>query len=98
MNLGIRKIIILGLVGAVFLAGNVALIANWLIEKGLPEKAAWVRENFLTGTAVTVILALLILIVEPGKSSGALSRRCPVCDKRILGNPNYCAECGSKVS
>ena len=45
MGLGIRKIIIIGLIGAIFLAGNVLLIANWLSEKGVPEKANWLRIN-----------------------------------------------------
>ena len=98
MSLGIRKIIIIGLIGAIFLAGNVLLIANWLSEKGVPEKANWLRENFLTGTAITVIIALLILLVSPGKSRLGIGRSCPVCDKRFLGSPNYCADCGSKVS
>jgi hypothetical protein len=52
MSLGIRKIVNIGLIGAIFLVGNVLLIANWLSEKGVPEKANCVRENFLTGTAV----------------------------------------------
>ena len=69
MSLGIRKIIIIGLIGAIFLAGNVLLIANWLSEKGVPEKANWFRENFLTGTAVTIIVVLLILLVSPRNSS-----------------------------
>ena len=87
MSLGIRKIVIIGLIGAIFLAGNVLLVANWLAEKGVPEKANWLRENYLTGTAITVIIALLILLVNPGKSSVDFSRSCPVCDKRLLGNP-----------
>ena len=68
MSLTIRKILVIGLIGAIFLAGNVLLIANWLDEKGVPEKANWIRDNFLTGTAITVIIALLILLVTPGKS------------------------------
>ncbi len=31
-----------------------------------------------------------------GKTIG-FTRRCPVCDKRLIGNANYCGECGSKV-
>ena len=98
MSLGIRKIFIIGLIGAIFIAGNVVLIANWLSEKGVPEKANWIRENFLTGTAITVVIALLILLVSPSRSRIGIGRSCPVCDKRLLGNPNYCAECGSKVA
>ena len=98
MSLGIRKIIIIGLIGAISLAGNVVLIANWLAEKGVPEKANWLRENFLTGTAITVIVALLFLLVNPGRSRFGIGRSCPVCDKRLLGSPNYCVDCGSKVA
>ena len=46
MSLGIRKIIVIGIVGAIFLAGNILLVANWLAEKGIPEKADWLREIF----------------------------------------------------
>ena len=100
MTLGIRKIIVIGLIGAIFLAGDVLLVANWLAEKGIPEKANWLRENFLTGTAFAVIVALLILLVNPRTSSRPIGfiRRCPVCDHRLIGSPNYCSDCGSKVS
>jgi len=98
MSLRIRKIIVISLIGLIFLAGNILLVANWLAAKGVPEKANWLRENFLTGTAITVIIALLILLVNPGKSRFAMTRSCPVCDKRLLGNPSYCSDCGSKVA
>ena len=98
MSLGIRKIMVIAIIASIFFAGNVLLIANWLSEKGVPEKANWLRDNFLTGTAITVIIALLILLVSPGRSKFGIGRSCPVCDKRLLGNPNYCADCGSKVA
>jgi len=34
---------------------NVVLVANWLAEKRVPELAQTVRENYLTGTAITII-------------------------------------------
>ena len=100
MTLGLRKIILLMLIGAIFLMGNIVLIANWLNEKGLPDFADHIRSNYLTGTAVTIIVALLILLTGP-KAGGkvlSFSRRCPVCDKRLIGNPKYCSECGSSCS
>lgn len=100
MTLTIRKIIVLGLNGIIFLAANILVVVNWLDEKGLAGKANWLREEFLTGTAIAVIVALLILLVDP-KNTGSKAigniRRCPICDKRVIGNPNYCGECGSKV-
>jgi len=98
MSLTSRKTIVISLIAGVFLAGNILVIAQWLADKGVPETANYVREHFLTGTAIAVILTLLILIVGPGHSSGVVTfRRCPVCDHRLAGRSNYCSECGSKV-
>ena len=99
MTLTVRKIIILGLIGIIFLTANILVVANWISDTGVAEKAVWIRKEFLTGTALAVILVLLILLVSPKASSRAVSfvRRCPVCDKRLVGNVNYCSECGSKV-
>ena len=100
MTLTVRKTIVLGLIGIVFLLGNVLVIANWLAEKGIEQKANWLREEFLTGTTIAVIIALLILLVNPKNASDraiSFTRRCPVCNKRLIGNVNYCSECGSKV-
>ena len=55
MCLVIRKIIVIGIIGAIFLAGNILFVASWLAEKGVPEKANWLLENFLTGTAITIM-------------------------------------------
>jgi hypothetical protein len=99
MSLTIRKTIVLGLIGIIFLTANILVVANWIAETGIAEKAGWLRKEFLTGTAIAVILVLLILLVNPRASSRAIgfTRRCPVCDKRLVGNPSYCGECGSKV-
>ncbi len=99
MTLRIRKLIVIGIIGIVFMAGNIIVIANWLVAKGIPEKANWIRDNFLNGTAITIIIALLILLVNPGRTDSNIGQhRCPVCDKKISGNSNYCGECGCKVA
>ncbi|MHC4539600.1 MAG: twin-arginine translocation signal domain-containing protein [Planctomycetota bacterium] len=99
MSLTLRKIVVLGLIGMILLMANILVVANWIAETGISERADWVRREFLTGTAIAVILALLILLVSPKASGRAVgfTRRCPVCDKRFIGNPSYCGECGSKV-
>jgi len=99
MSLTLRKMIVLGLIGMVFLTANILVVANWIAETGISEKADWVHKEFLTGTAIAVILVLLVLLVSPKASGRAVgfTRRCPVCDKRLVGNPSYCGECGSKV-
>jgi hypothetical protein len=98
MNLAIRKITVLGLVGLVLLIGNVLFVANWLADKGFVDWAKNIRTEYLTGTAITIVAALLILLVSPRTKTGGLIRRCPVCDHRLIGSPNYCGDCGSKVS
>jgi len=100
MTLGIRKLIVLVLVVALFLLANAWLVVNWLDEKGVVDGARYVRKEFLTGTAITIIIVLLILLVKPGTravSRLGLGRRCPVCDHRLLGRAVYCGDCGSKA-
>ena len=97
MTLGIRKSIVLALVGGVFLLANLLAVANWLDRIGVVEAARNIREQFLTGTAITVVLALLILLVSPRVKGAWMLRRCPVCDHRITRDARYCLECGSRL-
>jgi len=94
MSLGIRKLIVLGLVAGIFLLGNILIVVHWLAEQGLIDFARNIRSEYLTGTAVTIIIALLILLVSPARQ--AWNRHCPVCDHRLKGG-KYCSACGSKV-
>jgi hypothetical protein len=98
MSLTVRKIIVLGLIGTLLLIGNILFVANWFSEKGVVDWAKNIRTEYLTGTAITIIAVLLILLVSPRTKTGAFIRRCPVCDHRLIGSPNYCGDCGSKVS
>ena len=100
LSLGIRKTLVLSLVGSVFLLGNIWLVVNWLDERGVIDGARYVRKEYLTGTAITIIIVLLILLVKPGREAASrfgLMRRCPVCDHRLFGRGEYCGECGSKA-
>ncbi len=97
MTLTIRKLIVLGMIGSILLLGNILLVATWLTEKGVVDWARHVRAEYLTGTAVTIILVLLILLVSPRATSNRLARRCPVCDHMLVGRGSYCSECGSKL-
>ena len=65
MTLGLRKVLIVGLVAGIVLVANLLVVASWLNQVGVIEAAQGIREEFLTGTAITIILALLILIVSP---------------------------------
>ena len=97
MSLTIRKIIVLGLIGSVLLTGNVLFVANWLADNGVVDWAKNIRAEYLTGTAITIIVVLLILLVSP-RRTGSLVRRCPVCDHVLLTKGVYCSDCGSKAA
>jgi len=100
MTLRVRKFIVLGIVAAVFLTANVLVLAHWLNESGVIGWAGWFRAEFLTGTAIAVIAALLILLVSPERVpviGRFASRCCPVCDHVLTRQGKYCPECGSHV-
>jgi hypothetical protein len=98
LSLGVRKLLVLSLVATVFFLGHLWLVVSWLDEQGVIGWAGAVRKEYLTGTTITIIIALLILLVGPNGRIGGLVRRCPVCDHLLVGPGRYCSECGSKVS
>ncbi|MFC1763848.1 hypothetical protein ACFL6U_17460 [Planctomycetota bacterium] len=99
MSLTSRKVVVISLIAGVFLAGNLLVIVQWLADKGVPETAQWIRSEFLTGNAIAVILAMLILLVNPARGVVSVSRRsCPVCAHGLTTKGSYCPECGSKIS
>ncbi len=96
MSIGGRKLAVISAIVAVLLLANAGTIVAWLQGLGVIPLAECVRSEYLTGTAIVVILALLILL--PGRAVWAvLVRRCPVCDAALLRRGMYCAECGSRV-
>ena len=99
MTLTLRKIILLAIIGGVFLMANIMVVANWLTDTKVPQFAAHLQNHYLTGTAITVIIALLILLAAPkgDRKMFGISRTCPVCDKRLTDTGSYCSACGSKV-
>ena len=94
MTLGLRKLCVVSLVAGIVLLGNLLVVTSWLDERGVIDGARSVRQEFLTGTAITILVALLILLVP--QRGAAAGRHCPVCDSRLRGG-RYCGECGSRV-
>ena len=93
MSLGMRKSLVLTLVGLVFVLANLVAITAWLYHAGVIGWAERFRQEFLTGTALTILAALLVLLVGPGRVSASGSS-CPVCDLAQRGG-RYCKHCGS---
>ena len=97
MTLGRRKLAVLVAAGLVFLLANALVVADWLAEHGVVDWAVNVRREFLTGTAITLIVVLLILLVPARREGISLVRRCSVCGHMLLGSGEYCSECGSRI-
>ena len=97
MSLSTRKATVILAVATVFTVANIWIVANWLEEKGVIGFAEHIKAEYLTGTAITIIVVLLILLVKPGAERAGVLRRCPVCDHLLLGRGKYCGACGSRV-
>jgi hypothetical protein len=72
LSLSTRKLIVLSVVGVVFLPANLLVVTSWLAEHGVLEWAARFRAEFLTGTAITIVVALLILLVPASSGAGRM--------------------------
>ena len=70
----------------------------WMSDTGIIDLAVKLRTEFLTGTAITILVALMVLLVSPGR--GRLAARtvtCPVCGEGTARSASYCAACGSRL-
>lgn len=86
MSLGTRKLIVVGVIAAVILLANVWVIAACLDGLGLVASARHLRTEYVTGTAITVLIALLVLLPSAAaRGRPRLKRflRCPVCDEGL---------------
>lgn len=100
MTIKMRRLIVVVPVAAILLLANFLALGEWL---DLARVIGWtrsVRADYVTGTAITVIAALLILL-PPAAPRGVPwpegVRCCPVCDERLRPEGRYCPACGSRV-
>jgi hypothetical protein len=87
-----RKVFVFGFVLAVVLLANAAIIAQWLDDTGIVGLAQAVRHEYLTGTAIAIIAALLILLVP-----STFIAKCRVCEQFLLRQGVYCPKCGCRL-
>ena len=95
-----RKLLIIGAVAGILILAGLPTLTAILTELGAVGLARAIRSEYLTGTAVVVILALLVLLPDWNRVSWRYRitvRQCPVCE-HPLGRPGrYCPTCGSRV-
>ena len=96
-SLGIRKVTVIALIGGIFLVGNLWLMVNWLDGKGAIDWADSFQRVYLTPTALTIVVVLMILLVRPHAETTKFIRHCPVCEHTVIGSKKYCGDCGSKL-
>jgi len=96
MTLAVRKRFVAG--GVLLLIGlaNLGMFVSWLETAGVLAWAQRACDRYVTGTAITVIAALLILLPS-GTVIATCVQRCRVCDALLLRRGEYCSECGSRV-
>jgi len=96
MTVAARKRFVAG--GALLLMSlaNLGVFVRWLETVGVLAWAQHVRDQYVTGTAITVVAVLLILLPS-GAVIAICVQRCRVCDAVLLRRGKYCSECGSRV-
>jgi len=57
-----RKLIVLIVIASIFMISSIWTVAHWLDETGLIGWAESIRAEFLTGTALAVIVVMLYLL------------------------------------
>lgn len=100
MSLRSRKLFVLITLASILMLANAHTIACWLGRIGLIRWAQDLRAEYVTGTAITVILVLLFLLGGTSviNRCAHFIRRCPVCDHTLFRTGNYCGACGSRVA
>ena len=96
MTLAVRKRLVAGSVLLLMGLANLGMFVSWLETLGLLAWARRVCDQYITGTSVAVIAALLILLPS-GTVIAICAQRCRVCDALLLRRSKYCGECGSRV-
>ena len=94
MSLKTRRLVLVVAIVSVAVMANIWGIAAWMEKAGVVDLARYVRREYLTGTAITIIVVLLVLLMPP---AGQLIKRCRVCQRLLLGTGKYCGRCGSRV-
>lgn len=94
-----RKLIVIALVIGILFVAGLPVITECLCRVGVIPVARAIHAEYLTGTALTVIVAILILL--PARWRVRIVPReyeCPVCEASVRPGARYCPACGSRVA
>lgn len=96
-----RKLVLIATISLILAVAGLPGIAAALTELGLVGLARNLRAEYLTGTAITVIIALLILLPRHAIVAIrfiATTGTCHVCRRGISRPAKYCPHCGSRTA
>lgn len=96
MSLTIRKLVVAVFITIVLMLANAAVIMRWLQEVGIVPCAQHIREAYLPGPTLMIVVTLLILLPS-GTVAAIRVRRCSVCDCLVFRRGRYCCQCGSRL-
>ena len=93
-----RKLMLIMIVTGVLAIAGLPAITTALCRLGVIPAAQSIRAEYLTGTTLAVIVALLILLPSTYRISVARrTDQCPVCGQPLRQRGRYCPVCGSKI-
>ena len=101
MSINMRRLIVVAPIAAILLLANFLTLGEWLDGVGAIGLAGSIQTEYLTGTAITIIAVLIILIpsgAEEARRFPMPRDRCPVCDEETRHGGRYCPTCGSRVA
>lgn len=100
MSTKMRRLVVAVPVVSVLLLANFLLLGEWFDRAGVIAWAQAINAEYVTGTAITVITALLILLPSIAPKNAPKPRenfQCPVCDAELRPMGRYCPSCGSRI-
>ena len=100
MTIKMRRLIIVVPIASILLLANFLALGESLDRFGVIGWAQSIHAEYITGTAITVIAALMILLPstpESVRTTCTPRLRCPVCDGDLRPRGRYCPACGSRV-
>jgi hypothetical protein len=100
MTIKMRRLIVVVPIASILLLANFLALGDWLSRAGVIGWARSIHAEYVTGTAVTVIAVLLILLPTRARGESPVTeigRACPVCEQRLRPGGRYCPACGSRV-
>ncbi len=100
MTIKMRKLIVIVPVASILLLAHLLALSEWLDRAGVVGWARSIRTEYVTGTGIAVIAAMLILLPPMPRRvlrTYAPIARCPVCDESLRPAGRYCPACGSRV-